>query len=319
MPRVSIIVPVLNAKSTLKACLDSIVGASRFVDSELIVIDHGSTDGSYEMVLRDFAAVCSVHQKKGGTIASLRNYAAKLAQGDYLGFIDSDCVLAERHLENATRVFETINPDATGCKYDLPPAPHWIEETWYGLHRRARDGYVNYLNAGNFIIKKAAFDQVGGFDEQLPTDEDADLGKRMRAIGLKIYESHDVAAVHLGNPKSLAQFFKKELWRGLGLSQARHEGGVDKVLLMTGLHAVLNIGSIPLAVLYPGGVGTRACLFLGSLLVVPVVATVYRFVALTRFYRPLRSVLLHYLFFSAKACAVGLSAYRKLIGAGSKV
>jgi glycosyltransferase involved in cell wall biosynthesis len=305
VPRVSVVIPVLNSKATLRQCLDSVLEAVRSLgEGEIIAVDHGSTDGSYEMLSRDYGRVASICRQTGGTIASLRNFGARLAKGEYLCFVDSDCVLAVHHLKNAMKVFARVGPDATGCKYDLPPSPHWVEETWSRLHRRDKDGYVNYLNAGNFIIKKSVFDRIGGFDERLPTDEDADLGLRLLAAGFRIYEAHDVSAVHLGNPKSLVGFFRKELWHGSGMFKMRRRSLSDRILWATLLHGTLVAFAIVFAFLPIVPVPARAAIVLFALSFVPGAILAYRFTKLENPTRPLRSLLLYWIFFAAKVVAM---------------
>lgn len=305
MAKVSVIIPVFNSKATLKVCLDSVLAAAGHLgDAELIVVDHGSTDGSYELLCGSYGHVARIIQHRGGTIASLRNHGARLAQGEYLCFIDSDCVLSEQHLENAMRVFERVDADATGCKCDLPSSPHWVEETWAGLHRRTHDGYVNYLNAGNFVVKRMVFERVGGFDERLPTDEDADLGGRMLAAGFSIYEAHDVSAVHLGNPKSLVGFFKKELWRGSGMFRMHRRPYLDRVFLATIVHVCLFTLGMILALALKVSPEWRIGIAISGLLPVPAATLCFRFGKSRRVYRPFRALLLYCLFFAAKGAAM---------------
>jgi len=312
-PLISVIVPVYNSMGVLETCLRSILAAmAHFGKAELILIDNGSTDGSYELLREGYGRDAKVLQQGSGTIASLRNRGAELADGQYLCFIDSDCVISARHLHNALDVFNTVNPAATGCKYDLPPSPHWVEETWSQLHRRDKDGYVNYLNAGNFIIKKSVFDRIGGFDERLPTDEDADLGGRMLAAGLSIYEAHDVSATHLGNPKSVIGFFKKELWHGSGMFRMHSRPYLDKVFLATILHVCLFILGIILALALKISLGWRIAAVFFALLPVPAATLCFRFGKSRKVYRPLRALLLYCVFFAAKGVAMIREFFRAL-------
>ena len=310
---ISVVIPVYNSMRTLATCLNSVLEAlGRVSSSELIVIDNGSTDGGFELLQRAYTHVARIDQIKGRTIASLRNSGARLAQGQYLSFLDSDCVVLPAYFEKAMRVFAQVHPDATGCKYDLPPQPHWIEETWQTLHRRPQDGYVEYLNAGNFIIKREVFEKVGGFDENLATDEDADLGWRLRAAGFRIYEASDVSAVHLGNPKSLRSFFQKEAWHGLGMFNLRKHSVFDKVLLATFLHCCLLLLAVIGIILPRVPASGRLGLALFGLLFVPSLTLAFRFAKLGRVYRPLRCLLLYWIFFGAKSSAMGTYIYRRL-------
>ena len=90
-PTVSIIVPVYNAETTLRRCIDSVLGQS-FEDFELLLVDDGSRDGS-PGICDDYAGrdsrVKVFHQPNGG-VSSARNFALDHAGGTYLQFLDSD-------------------------------------------------------------------------------------------------------------------------------------------------------------------------------------------------------------------------------------
>jgi glycosyltransferase involved in cell wall biosynthesis len=96
----SIIIPVYNVEKYLSACLDSVLGQS-FQDWEAICVNDGSTDGS-AVVLQDFAArdrrIKVVDQPNAGT-ATARNTGLRMAQGDYIFFLDSDDWLESDSLE----------------------------------------------------------------------------------------------------------------------------------------------------------------------------------------------------------------------------
>lgn len=87
----SIIVPIYNAESNLKRCLDSIKKID-YDNFEILLIDDGSTDNSIsiceEFVNQD--SRFSLHKKQNGGVSSARNYGLKKAQGKYIFFIDSD-------------------------------------------------------------------------------------------------------------------------------------------------------------------------------------------------------------------------------------
>ena len=90
-PKISIIVPVYNVEKYLNRCIDSILNQT-FDDFELILIDDGSTDKSGEICdkyMKDDSRVKVIHQKNSGP-SYARNMGLNLANGDYIGFVDSD-------------------------------------------------------------------------------------------------------------------------------------------------------------------------------------------------------------------------------------
>ena len=94
-PLLSIISPVYNVEDYLDRCVQSVLSQS-YRDIELILIDDGSTDGSAglcdEWAAKD-SRVVVIHQRNAG-VSAARNAGLKIAQGDYLTFIDPDDFLA---------------------------------------------------------------------------------------------------------------------------------------------------------------------------------------------------------------------------------
>jgi glycosyltransferase involved in cell wall biosynthesis len=139
----SVIVPVFNSGRHLKPALDSMmVAVEEYGNAELIVLDNGSTDGSYELLERDYKKA-HTSRLPGLTIAALRNHGGKLADGEYLTFIDSDCVVPSEYFNQALNVFNSGKADATGSMVTVPDTANWIERSWHALHERKGDGYVN--------------------------------------------------------------------------------------------------------------------------------------------------------------------------------
>lgn len=94
MPELSIIVPVYNVEEYLFKCIDSIL-AQTFTDFELILIDDGSPDRCGE-ICDEYAAkdqrIIVIHQQNAG-VSAARNAGLDIAQGAYIGFVDSDDVI----------------------------------------------------------------------------------------------------------------------------------------------------------------------------------------------------------------------------------
>ena len=87
----SIIVPIYNAEADLKRCLDSLL-AQTYQSLEIILIDDGSTDGSFavcQAYAQSNASICCYHQPNGG-VSSARNKGLSMAHGEIIGFCDAD-------------------------------------------------------------------------------------------------------------------------------------------------------------------------------------------------------------------------------------
>jgi glycosyltransferase EpsH len=90
-PLVSVIIPVFNTRPYLQQCLDSLI-AQTLKPIEIICVDNGSIDGSYEF-LKEYAEVHSnmiVMKHPEGRQGGARNAGIEIARGNYIGFVDSD-------------------------------------------------------------------------------------------------------------------------------------------------------------------------------------------------------------------------------------
>ena len=92
MKKVSVIVPVYNVEKYLDKCLDSLVNQT-LKDIEIIVVNDGTKDKSQKIIdkyVKDYPKLVKSYIKENGGLSSARNYGLKYAQGEYVGFVDSD-------------------------------------------------------------------------------------------------------------------------------------------------------------------------------------------------------------------------------------
>lgn len=95
----SVIVPIYNAETTLDRCLNSLV-TQIFTDFEVIMVDDGSTDASKKICLVYESKDPRFHfyRKKNGGVSSARNLGIKVAQANYITFLDSDDTYCDDYL-----------------------------------------------------------------------------------------------------------------------------------------------------------------------------------------------------------------------------
>ena len=105
----SIIIPVYNAERYLAEAIESVL-SQKNVDSEIIVIDDGSTDSTAEIVSR-YPSVEYVYKSNGGA-ASARNLGVSLAHGNYIMYLDADDYLENDYIcSRALQYAENQNYD----------------------------------------------------------------------------------------------------------------------------------------------------------------------------------------------------------------
>ena len=142
---------------------------------------------------------------------------------------------------------------ATGSISGIPDDATWVERAWWAFGT-PEPRPVHYIASANLVVRRTAFDAIGGFDETLVTDEDADIGTRLSGAGHRMIDDPAVRVVHLDNAKTLAQFAAKERWHATSIVRGTSLRDLDKPMWMTWMFigcALLFLASWFLAVRSP--------------------------------------------------------------------
>lgn len=116
---ISVIIPVYNIKPYLDKCLESICNQT-YQNFEVLLIDDGSTDGSYEKC-QDYAKkypfIQSFQQQHGG-VSAARNFGIQKAKGKYVAFVDGDDTIDKNYLEILEKYMSSGKYDIVfgGCR-----------------------------------------------------------------------------------------------------------------------------------------------------------------------------------------------------------
>lgn len=215
--RVSLIVPIKDELDFLPKTLPSFERSVEACEAgELILVDNGSKDGSKDFLQTNASPETTVLSLQCGTIGAVRNYGAAKARGYVLAFVDADVVIDPGHLRKMSVILQSSSAAVIGARVGPARDSSKIALAWEELHARARASSAKYVNTGNMAVKREVFEEIGGFSEQLETGEDAEFCQRVRLAGHEVMECPELSAVHLDTPNSMKEFFKKEVWHGLG-------------------------------------------------------------------------------------------------------
>jgi len=197
-PRMTVIVPVYNAISSLDRCLDALE-RSRLRDFELILVDDHSTDGSDRIAQQRCANFLQQEQNTGQGAA--RNRAAAVARSELLFFLDSDVLVEPDTLENILQVLaREPAAAATFCSYQSDtPEQNFASQYKNLLHHWTHQ--VSAREASTFCggygaIRRDVFLQLGGFDERYRAMEDVELGYRLHQAGHRVLLSPQIQLTH---------------------------------------------------------------------------------------------------------------------------
>ena len=180
--KVSVVIPTLNRKNLLKKAIES-VSKQTFSPHEIIVVDNGSSDGTLEMVNKEYPSVKTFVQNIPG-VSATRNLGIKMSEGNWVAFLDSD---DQWHREKLKLQLESISQEENEVFLSH------TDETWYReeqivnqkLKHRKRGGFIFEfclplccISPSSALVKKEIFDQIGFFDESLEVCEDYDFWLR---------------------------------------------------------------------------------------------------------------------------------------------
>lgn len=224
MNGVSIVIPMFDEARHISRTLRAASAAAEAAGMacELIVVDNGSRDTGPALAE---AAGARVLHHPGLHIGALRNRGAAAATYDNLAFIDADIEVPLDWLQQWTMRIDSKDADVLALACDTPAQAPWYARAW---QRRSLPGRAelrpSWLPSANLCLSRATFDAVGGFNEELRTGEDKDLGLRLQRQGARQLLLKSPAVLHWGYEGCWREWFGKELWRqGSYLQLMRNE------------------------------------------------------------------------------------------------
>lgn len=135
MPKISVIIPIYNTEKYLSECLNSVLNQT-FEDIEVICIDDGSTDKSLE-ILNKFAKQdprIKILKQQNQYAGVARNNGLKIANGDYIFFVDSDDYIIHETLQLLYDKITSTDSDISICRpFEYINETHVIKEILWSL------------------------------------------------------------------------------------------------------------------------------------------------------------------------------------------
>ncbi|MDO9530947.1 MAG: glycosyltransferase [Deltaproteobacteria bacterium] len=189
-PLVSVIIPTYNRADLVQQALAS-VQAQTYRDFEIVVVDDGGTDGTYEVLSADRELRVLRHPDCRG-VAAARNTGAAVARGEWLAFLDSDDLWLPDKLARQVLLLEGA-PELLICQTDETWVRRGVRVNKPAGHRKVA-GQIFLPSLSRCMISPSAvmlhrqlLHDHGAFDETLPAAEDYDLWLRLTwryAVGL---------------------------------------------------------------------------------------------------------------------------------------
>jgi len=276
---VDLTISIVNAnnRGLLKSCLASIYETAKVINFEIFVVDNCSTDGSVEMVRREFPEVHLLQNQVPLGYAANQNIVLRRAEGRYVGVFNDDLIFYPGALDSMVQ-FLDINPDviAVGpqiltvdgrhvqyeCARTFPTL--WTEfcdrsglaQTFpksrllggvnmgYWDHNDTRD--VNCLLGACMVVRTEAISQIGLLDEQFfMYGEDVDWPYRMKQAGWRIVFLSTAQVIHYKGQSTQQQPWKMgiELFHSQYKLFRKHKGRLY-ALAYRGIIGLISLGKL---------------------------------------------------------------------------
>ncbi|MEB3197574.1 MAG: glycosyltransferase family 2 protein [Candidatus Sericytochromatia bacterium] len=229
-PVLSIVVVNWNTQDLLRRCLQTVIEQTR-VSHEVWVVDNGSSDGSPEMLRREFPQVHLIANPDNRGFAAANNQALRLASGEYLLLLNSDTEVLDGALDAMVAFMHShpavgaLGPRLLNADGSLQPSAHGFYGTarsllenrlvaslWPWRSGRARlltffdhsvARPVDWVCGAALMIRRSTLQRVGLLDEAFfMYGEEVDWQWRMRAAGLSVWFSPIARILHLGGGSS---------------------------------------------------------------------------------------------------------------------
>jgi succinoglycan biosynthesis protein ExoA len=226
-PKVSVIIPCYNEEKTIRSVLDSLLQQTYPQEQmEVVIADGMSTDHTRDVIAafqQEYPNFeLRVVDNPKGIIPAALNIAIAAAQGEIVVRLDAHSIPCPEYVALSVKgLQEGLGQNVGGVWEIFPGGETWMAESIaaaaahpFGVgdakYRYAeQSGEVDTVPFGAF--KKAMIDQIGGFDEDLLTNEDYEFNVRVRRAGGRIWLDPGIRARYYARPTLRA--LAKQYWR----------------------------------------------------------------------------------------------------------
>jgi GT2 family glycosyltransferase len=188
---VSVVIPVLNGAALLWEQLNALAAQQYVGTWEIIIADNGSSDALTMAVCAHFAAVLAVtvvdaSDRRGA--AHARNIGAAHARGELLAFCDQDDIVKPGWLQALVDQADHHEVVAGALDYQSLNAGIPLPDYWTRIPQQlARKlGFLPSGTTCNVLVRRDAFERLGGFSEDFDVSEDVDFFWRAQLAGIDV-------------------------------------------------------------------------------------------------------------------------------------
>ncbi|MBI1807852.1 MAG: glycosyltransferase family 2 protein [Ignavibacteria bacterium] len=223
-PDLSVIIVNYNTRGLLRNCLESLFKNGEEIYYEVIIVDNDSSDGSREMITRDFPTARLICNSENSGFAKANNVGLEAATAEFILLLNSDTVITAGNLSSSISYMHTqpdvgilgskvLNPDGTiqQSARDFPTLWTLFLETFFlykilphsGLFRNPwitdtdKEQDVDVVKGAYFLTRRKLIDEIGALDERFFLySEEQDWCLRAKRSGWRVVYLPSIATYH---------------------------------------------------------------------------------------------------------------------------
>ena len=183
LPKVSVIIPVFNGANYLREAIESVF-AQTYKNYELLVVDDGSNDGTWDIIKRYGSRLCGIPKENGG-VASALNCGLQHASGKYIAWLSHDDLFLPDKLDRQVDFLNQF-PQFKACYTDYyiidekGNVTQEIKTLWFPRQEALRNLFgIAYINGSTMMIERSCFQKAGLFSEHLKYTQDTEMWLRL--------------------------------------------------------------------------------------------------------------------------------------------
>ncbi len=257
-PYVSVIIVSYNVENYLINCIERLLTHKCDMPFEIIVVDNNSNDNSVSSLRQKFPEIPVIQSEKNIGFAAANNLGTIYANGQYFLLLNPDTLVEDHAIEELFNFLSSNesagaagsnlkNPDGT-FQMSCYPFPTLMRELWRLFHLDKIISFGQYsqiswdrrmprkcdvIQGTSLMIKKAAWESLGGFDENFfMYSEEVDFCYRLSKAGFGCYWVPTSEVIHYGG-QSTNQYAREmflQLYRAKTQFFKKHHGEVVAVL-----------------------------------------------------------------------------------------
>lgn len=253
----------------MKNCIGSILSSDIIDKVEIIVVDNNSSDGSSEMLHKDFPQVTCLRNAENVGFSRANNKGVAQAKGSYVLILNPDTVVGETTLSEMLHFSESqTHFGAAGVQF-MDGSGKFLPESkrnfpnlkvagakllgyskyYYANHlQQEATAEIDILTGAFMFIKRQVYEEVGGFDEDFfMYGEDIDLSYRISKAGYKNYYVGSCKVLHFKGESTVKnEFYLRNFYGALSIFYKKHFPNNTALYMLIDalINAIISVKSI---------------------------------------------------------------------------